>query len=74
VFRNNQNKQNTNRNSSKFVKISTFLIPHSLSSVCFGCFDNAPKHRKNPKKKLFGFSKNKTEKQQKQIEFQFVSV
>ncbi len=37
VFRNNRNKQKTNRNSSKFVKISTFLIPLIISSVCFGC-------------------------------------
>jgi hypothetical protein len=35
VFRNNQNKQKTNQNSSIFVKISTFLIPYTISSVCF---------------------------------------
>jgi hypothetical protein len=45
VFRNNRNKQKTNRNSSKFVKISNFLIPHTISSVCFVCFDTGPKHR-----------------------------
>jgi hypothetical protein len=77
VFRNNRNKQKTNRNSSKFVKISTFLIPHTINSVCFGCFDTAPKHRNKPKqteKKIFGFAKKQTEKQPKQIEFQFVLV
>ncbi len=33
MFWNNQNKQKTNRNSSKLVKISTFLIPYTISSV-----------------------------------------
>jgi hypothetical protein len=70
VFRNNRNKQKTNRNSSKFVKISTFLIPQTKSSVCF---DTGPKHRNKPQKK-FGFAKRQTEKQPKQIKFQFVSV
>jgi hypothetical protein len=77
VFRNNQNKQKTNRNSSKFVKISTFLIPHTISSVCFGCFNTSPKHRNKQKqtgKFFFGFVKKQTEKQPKQIEFRFVSV
>jgi hypothetical protein len=73
VFRNNRNKQKTNRNSSKFVKISTFLIPHTISSVCFGGFDTGPKHRNKAKKKFFGFAKQ-TEKQPKQIEFRFVLV
>ncbi len=49
VFRNNRNKQKTNRNSSKFDKISTFLIPHTISPVCFGCFDTGPKHQNKPK-------------------------
>jgi hypothetical protein len=49
VFQNNRNKQKTNQNSSKFVKISTFLIPHTISSVCFSCFDTGPKHRNKPK-------------------------
>ncbi len=49
VFRNNRNKQKTNQNSSKFVKISIFLIPHTISSVCFGCFDTGLKHRNKPK-------------------------
>ncbi len=44
-----RNKQKTNQNSSKFVKISTFLIPHTISSVCFGCFDIGSKHRNNLK-------------------------
>jgi hypothetical protein len=74
MFRNNRNKQKTNNNSSKFVKISTFLIPHTISSVRFGCFDTGPKHRNKPKKKIFGFAKKQTEKQPKQIEFRFVSV
>jgi hypothetical protein len=73
VFRNNRNKQKTNRNNSKFVKIETFLIPHTISSVCFGCFDTGPKQRNKPKKILFGFTK-KNEKQPKQVEFRFVSV
>jgi hypothetical protein len=77
VFWNNRNKQKTNRNSSKFVKISTFLCPHTISSVCFGCFDTGPKHPNKPnklRKKIFGFAKKQTEKQSKQIEFRFVSV
>jgi hypothetical protein len=49
VFWNNWNKQKTNRNSSKFVKISTFLIPHTISSVCFSCFNTGSKHRNNRK-------------------------
>jgi hypothetical protein len=76
VFRNNRNKQKTNRNSSKFVKIQTFLISHTISSVCFGCFDTGPKHRnklKQTEKYFFGF-REKNEKQPKQIEFRFVSV
>jgi hypothetical protein len=44
-----QNKQKTNQNSSKFVKISTFFIPHTISSVCFGCFKTGPKHQNKPK-------------------------
>jgi hypothetical protein len=69
--------QKTNRNSSKFVKISTFLIRHTISSVCFGCFDNGPKHQNKPKqmeKFFLGFAKKQTEKQPKEIEFPFVSV
>ncbi len=63
MFRNNRNKLKTNGNSSKFVKISTFLIPLTISSVCFGCFDTGPKHRNKPKEKFFGFAKKRTEKQ-----------
>ncbi len=74
MFRNNQNKQRTNWNSSTFVKISTFLIPHTISSVCFGSFDTAPKHRNKPKNFFLGFAKKQTEKQPKHIEFWFVSV
>jgi hypothetical protein len=48
VFLNNRNKQKINRNSSKFVQISTFLIHHTKSSVCFGCLDTDPKHRNKP--------------------------
>jgi hypothetical protein len=69
VFRNNRNKQKTNRNSSKFVKITTFFIPLTISSVCF---DTGPKHRNKPKQKIFGFSKKQTKKQLKQTEFRFV--
>jgi hypothetical protein len=74
AFRNNRNKQKTNRNSSNFVKISTFLIPNTVSSVCFGCFDTGPKHQNKPKQKFGGFPKKHTEKQPKQIEFWLVSV
>jgi hypothetical protein len=73
VFRNNETNRRpagTSRNSSKFVKISTFLIPHSISSVCFGCFDTGPKHRNKPKKTFLVSRKSKL----KQIEFRFVSV
>jgi hypothetical protein len=61
VFRNNRNKQ-INQNSSKFVKISTFLIPHTKSSVCFGCFDTGPKHRNKQRKKFGGFAKKENRK------------
>ncbi len=76
MFQNNRNKQ-TPRNSSKFVKISTFLIPQTKSSVFFGYFDTSPEHQNKPKnneKKNFGFAKKQIEKQPKQIEFWFVSV
>jgi hypothetical protein len=63
-----------NQNSSKFVKISTFSIPHTISSVYFGCFDTVPKHRNKPKKNFWAFAKTQTEKQPKQIEFRFVLV
>jgi hypothetical protein len=36
-------------NQQQFVKMSTFLIPHTISSVCFGYFDTGPKHRNKPK-------------------------
>ncbi len=58
-------QRKTNQNSSKFGKISIFLIPHTISSVCFristfliphtissgyfSCFDTSPKHRNKPK-------------------------
>jgi hypothetical protein len=58
VFRNNRNKQKTNRNSRKFVKMSTFSIPHTISSVCFGCFDTGPKHQNKPKKYFWVSHKN----------------
>jgi hypothetical protein len=45
-----RNKQKTNRNSSTFVKISTFRASYTISSVCFGCYDTGPKHRNKPKK------------------------
>jgi hypothetical protein len=67
---NNRNKQTTNQNSSKFVKTKTSLIPHTISSVCFGCFDTGLKQRNKPKqteKKFCVSRKNKP----KQIEFQF---
>ncbi len=74
VFRNNQNKQKTNRNSRKFVKISTFLILHIISSVCFGCFYFSLKHRNKPKNNFFGLAKKQTQKQLIQIEFRFFLV
>jgi hypothetical protein len=67
VFRNNRNKQKTNRNSSEFVKISKFLIPHTISSVCFGYFDTGPKHQNKPIN-FFCFTKKQIEKQPKQLE------
>ncbi len=54
VFWNSRNKQETNRNNSTFVKISIFLIAHTISSVCFCSFDTSPKHRNKPKN-FFGF-------------------
>jgi hypothetical protein len=76
VFQNNQYKQKTNRNNFKFVKILTFLIPRTLSFVCFGCFDTSPKHQNKPKQteKFFLLASAHTEKQPKQIEFWFVLV
>ena len=66
MFRNNRNKQKTNQNSSKFVKISTFLIPHTISSVCFSCFNTGPKYQNKPKqtdkKKKFCFLKKQNQK------------
>ncbi len=73
MFWNNRNKRKTNWNSSKFVKISTFFIPHTIRSVCFGCFDTGPKHQNKPQKNFWGFAKKQTEKQPKQIEFRFES-
>ncbi len=67
MFRNNRNKQKTNRNSSKFVNISTFLIPHTISSVCF---DTGLKHR-NKLKTIFWFGEKNKPKKPKQIEFRF---
>ncbi len=75
VFRNNRNKQKTNQNSSKFVKIWTFLIPHTTSSVCFSGFDNGPKHRNKPKqtetnrKKCFLVSRNKPKNNRNRLSF-----
>ncbi len=69
VFRNIQNKQKTSRNSSKFVKISTFLIPHTISSVCFGCFNTGLKLRNKPPKKFGGFAKKQTEKHRNKLSF-----
>jgi hypothetical protein len=49
----------TNQNGNKFVKISTFLIPLTISSVCFGCFDTSLKRRnklKQTEKKNLGVS------------------
>jgi hypothetical protein len=74
MFQNNRNKQKTNWNSSKFVKISTFLIPPYHKFCLFGCFDTGPKHQNKPTKKFLGFATKQTEKQPKQIEFRFVSV
>jgi hypothetical protein len=54
-----------------------YVIPHTISSVCFGCFDTSPKQRNKPKqarKNFVGFAKKLTEKQPKQIEFRFVLV
>ncbi len=69
MFRNSRNKQKTNRNSSKFVKISTFLIPHTISSVCFGCFDICPKHRNKTKKICLVSQKSKPKNNQNRFSF-----
>jgi hypothetical protein len=69
VFRNNRNKQKTNQYSIKFVKISTFLIPHTISSVYFGCFDTSPKHRNKPKEKIFGFAKKPPKNNRNKLSF-----
>ncbi len=54
--------------------MTTFLIPHVISSVCFGCFDTSLKYQNKPENFLGGFAKKQTKKQPKQIEFRFVSV
>ncbi len=69
MFRNNLNKQRTSKNSSKFVKISTFLIPHTISSVCFGCFDTGPPKQSERKNFLFREKENR-----KTTETDWVSV
>jgi hypothetical protein len=57
------------KNSSKFVKISTFLISHTISSVCFGCFDTSPKHQNKLKEKILGFAKNKPKNNRNRLSF-----
>ncbi len=70
MFQNNRNKQKTNRNSNKFGKISTFFIPHIISSACFGCFDTGPKHRNKLKKKNWGvLRKSKPKNNQNRLRF-----
>ncbi len=69
VFQNNRKKQKTNRNSRKFVKISIFLIPHTMSSVCFGCFDTGLKHRNKPKKNFWPWRKNKPKNNRNRLSF-----
>ncbi len=69
VFRNNQNKQKTNWNSSKFFKISTFLIPHTISLVCFGYFDTGPKHRNKPDNIFLVSWKSKPKNNQNRLSF-----
>ncbi len=72
MFRTNRNKQKTNRNSNKFVEISTFLVPHTISSVCFGCFDTGPKHLNKPKQteKIFSVSqKSKPKNNRNKLSF-----
>ncbi len=44
-FETTETNKQPNKTAANFVKISTFLIPHTKSSVCFGCFDTGPKHR-----------------------------
>jgi hypothetical protein len=69
MLRNNQNKQNTNRNSTKFVQISTFLIPHIISSVCFGCFYTDPKHQNKPIKNFLVSWKTNQKNNQNRLSF-----
>jgi hypothetical protein len=54
------------------LKYEPFFISHTISSVCFGCFDIGLEHQNKPKN-FFGVSQ-KNEKQPKQIEFRFASV
>jgi hypothetical protein len=30
--------------AANLLKYQPFFIPHTISSVCFGCFDTGPKH------------------------------
>ncbi len=69
VLWSNRNKQKTNWNGSKFVKISTFLIPHTISSVCFGCFDTGPKHRNKSKTIFWVSQKTKLKNNQNRLSF-----
>ncbi len=67
MFRNNRNKQK--KNSSRFVKISTFLIPHTISSVCFFCFDTGPKHWNKPKEKFLVSQKKRWKNNRNRLSF-----
>ncbi len=73
VFQNNRNKQKTNRNSSKFVKISTFLISHTI--ILFVSAVLIPvRSTETNRKQIFWFGKKQTKKLPTKIEFWFVAV
>jgi hypothetical protein len=57
------------RNNSKFFKISTFFIPHTISSVYFGCFVTSPKHQNKPKNKFLVSLKSKLKNNRNRLSF-----
>jgi hypothetical protein len=73
VFRNNRNKQKTNRNSSKFGKKNNLFIPY-YKFCLFRLFRYRSETSKQTEKNFFAFAKKQTETPPKQIEFLFVSV
>ncbi len=58
-----------NRNSSKLVKISTFLIPYTISSVFFRLFRYRSETSKQTEKKVLGFAKSKPKNNRNRLSF-----